>query len=97
VRQLVVFQSRFRARSAMACASASCALALETGRTLSEGHKWSFLRPGVILLWYVSFSNFQLALVVSDKGGISAREFLSPMRRHITDTRTHLFRLARSS
>jgi hypothetical protein len=38
---------------------------------------------------------FQLALVVSDKGGISAREFLSPMRS--AQTPTHLFRLARSS
>jgi hypothetical protein len=47
------------------------------------------------LLWYVFFSNFQLALVVSDKGGISAREFLSPMRS--AQTHTHLFRLARSS
>jgi hypothetical protein len=34
-------------------------------------------------------------LVVSDKGGISAREFLSPMRS--AQTPTHLFRLARSS
>jgi hypothetical protein len=57
--------------------------------------RWSSLRPGVFLLWYVSFSNFQLALVVSDKGEISAREFLAPMRS--AQTHTHLFRLARSS
>jgi hypothetical protein len=68
---------------------------ISTGCPHLKRARWSSLRPGVFLLWYVSFSNFQLTLVVSDKGGISAREFLSPMRS--AQIPTHLFRLARSS
>jgi hypothetical protein len=68
---------------------------ISTGCPHLKRARWSSLRPGVFLLWYVSFSIFQLALVVSDKGGISAREFLSPMRS--AQIPTHLFRLARSS
>jgi hypothetical protein len=68
---------------------------ISTGCPHLKRARWGSLRPGVFLLWYVSFSIFQLALVVSDKGGISAREFLSPMRS--AQIPTHLFRLARSS
>jgi hypothetical protein len=69
---------------------------MSTGCPHLKRARWSSLRPGVFLLWYVSFSNFQLALVVSDKVEFlpGSCSLLCVQRRHI-----HAFvsRLARSS
>jgi hypothetical protein len=65
--------SRRRVRHAQRRAhlpSPKTTIALKSVHLLLPGSAHNFF-----LLWHVSFSNFQLALVVSDKGGISAREF----------------------
>jgi hypothetical protein len=53
---------------------------MSTGCPHLKRARWSSLRPGVFLLWYVSFSNFQPALVEFLPGSFS---LLCVQRRHI--------------